>query len=133
MSRGMPKWRRKERALAVEMLTTAKSLLARNAEEAHDERGTSRNRCICHALAAARNVLERKYSRPRPLYIHDGLSRVILGRLNNQGTLERWLVSRKILAWEDLSEETPELLDRVQATRHAWIDSLIEEVKGRAS
>lgn len=101
-------------------LMYAKERLAQNAEELHR---ADKNKCICFALGNA--------ARKHPTWgvAVDYLSSVIRARLNGHTVLEVWLFKNVPDARDLLMRDGAAFRDKTQATRHAWVDSLIEELE----
>ncbi len=95
-----------ERAEYVVCLRAAKGRLARTCEER-----ARKDRFICWALAGTQH------------YAGVSLIDLVEDRLGGYGTLEAWLERHACFPHGDVQSDP----DKVQATRHAWIDSLIAE------
>lgn len=73
---------------------------------------------ICNAILFSEDLLS----------IHDLCVGVISDRLGGNSTLEGWLVDNGIATLSEIRyDENCNNMKKIQATRHAWIDSLIEE------
>ena len=109
-----------------------------NAVETRIQNLTARQRADLRAhFIRAKSVLAKDLSDMRfgqkkficdALYLSAGTSdmfakEIVMSRLCDRSTLEGWLRERLCIDSETLRYSA----DRVQATRHAWIDSLIEE------
>ena len=101
-----------------DLLVRAKTLLARNASEAGP---LGLARFVCTAVRDASDCDDADGSR------YD-LRVLIRERMGGISTLEEWLEYHHGILGYPFSNHD-EYLDKMQATRHAWIDSLIEEFK----
>ena len=86
---------------------------------------------ICYALARARG------NRLISVDDMDNAVGIIANRLGNCRTLEQWLMSYhniQMAGWCDAGVQEKmhtEYRDKMQATRHAWLDSLITEFQSK--
>ena len=111
---------------AVQILKKAKQLLAKN----HQETG-EKEIFICHALDKACGVHNSNHSHE----VLEEIKGVIKFRMSYELTLEDWLekyhginqISYSFPWVTDIQKKLEDYDDKVQATRHAWIDSLIVE------
>lgn len=94
-------------SIKVRIFRKAKELLKRSRS---DRRPST---YICHAIQQAEQLLDADLTGLR-------LRRLILERLDDYYTLDEWLCSK-------LDIESPLNPNKLQQTRHAWIDSLIAE------
>lgn len=105
------------RALAVQILTKARKHLAMTSSEYVAR--LSKHRYICHAilqaLRASRDDLR--------LLTGSALRRLIVARMGGLSTLEYWLQEHHGVTLEQCGRQ----FTKLQRTRRAWIDSLIEE------
>lgn len=116
---------------ALQMLKASKKRLARNCIEMG-----WKEQFICHAL-------EETYKQNYPLKSSFEslceLKSLIKERMSNEYTLEDWLVKYHGIvepSWNPRTkaEEEAEVkhIDKMQATRHAWVDSLIAEFSAKS-
>jgi len=99
-----------------DLLVKAKTLLARNASEAGPLRLA---RFVCTAL---RDAVDSSYADAARQDVID----LIRQRLSYISTLDGWLeYHHGIFGYQ--FKDYAAYLDRMQVTRHAWIDSLIRE------
>jgi len=104
------------RARARTYLIRAKAHLAR---DAHEMAYHSKARCICWAIALA------KEGRCTPAEVYM-ISDLLWARLGGTASLEEWLWKNHGIS--KYRFPPTEYRNKVQETRHAWIDSLIEEL-----
>ena len=102
-----------DKKVAVEILKRAKTVLSANASEINDP---DKEKFICYAIANC--------SHGKQIRVGQLLRNMIMERLEARGCLEYWLYKKKGIP-ESVS---PEYLTRIQQTRHAWVDSLIQEL-----
>jgi hypothetical protein len=108
------------RALAVQILTVARDRhLAMTRSE---YRNTSRNRYICHAISCTR--LDPYHVTAQQHEVSYALRSLIIDRMGRHTALEGWLVKQGHVA---SFEQCDRLFRKLQRTRLAWINSLIEE------
>jgi hypothetical protein len=106
-----------DRDMAVRLLKRVKSTLAMDAE--NTGRGVIR-RFICIELHLASDSI------PNSEDVRRALCRLIVKRLDGNTVLETWLCERGYLKQDEYKFEG-ETAEKIMATRHAWVDSLIEE------
>jgi hypothetical protein len=104
----------------VALLERAKRVLARTSYEYYSRPG--RRRYICTAVDRA--VDDVPGATPSDVA---ALQDLIMDRLGSNSTLEGWLREHAYLDDATLDELSPRQFAKVQRTRLAWIDSLIEE------
>lgn len=118
-----PLFTESERPVAALLLRKAKLVLAWSWWEANPQgyRQARRMQYICRAIAVAQ---DRSNLDVGQKLVGQKLRNLIMRRLNGSGSLESWIVYQKGLAVFPLSTEDH---DKMQQTRHAWIDDLIRE------
>jgi len=80
---------------------------------------------ICYAIADTDKVSQRDADRVRNM---------VQERLAPYATLEGWLSKKhrvKLIGWNDSDIKVNAYKDKMQATRHAWIDSMITEFEAK--
>jgi len=110
-----PKIRRKDRKAAVRALQLAKKMLwggSRKLGQLGKE--PPKEIFICHALLAV------QLSHRELVNVCCQLCKIIEYRLDGYDSLNTWLDQRHHIRWYGN-------IPRLQATRHAWVDSLIKE------
>lgn len=107
---------REGRALAVQILTKARKHLAMTRSEY--ETRNSKHRYICHAI----NQALRASSDDHHL-IGNALRRLIVDRMGGPTVFEDWLQDHHGVTLGQCERQ----FTKLQRTRRAWIDSLIEE------
>jgi hypothetical protein len=101
------------------ILLQAKAFLATNSEEL---RFSNKMQFICHAVNRVLCHPQRK----------EALKKIIQGRLNGYTTLELWLLHiHKISILNVCQPGGKDHYDKMQATRHAWLDSMIAEFQAK--
>ena len=102
-----------------EVFKRAKQHLAKDFEETRNDK--EKFICIAITIAAARC----KRMTDEDVERCEG----IIGSRIDTYTLEGWLVNRGCIPEEFLND--PNILDRIQAHRHAWLDLLIAEFEAK--
>lgn len=117
----MNDWNEDQRVIAVRVLRRAKTHLARNYREvARDDRGAgNRREFICHALGIDRLA-------GAELDAAEMLRDLIEDRLGSQDSLKTWLLEHHLGLFFSIKDGR-QLTDKIQETRHRWVDALIEE------
>ena len=105
-----------------EVFKQAKQRLAVDYDETRND--PSKGKFICIAITIAAENCKR-------MTVADvkRCEDVIKSRMGGAYTLEGWLVDRGCLPDAFLND--PNILDRIQAYRHAWFDSLIAEFEAK--
>ena len=107
---------REGRALAVQILTKARKHLARTRSE-YETRST-KHRYICHAIHQASLTGSDDHC-----LVGNALRRLIVDRMGGPTVFEDWLQEHHGVT----NEQCKLQFTRLQRTRRAWVDSLIEE------
>jgi hypothetical protein len=106
------------------ILKKAKKQLAKDHEEVNY---TDKESFICYSITA---VSEKSGSYDET----DRVREIVQSRLEPYATLETWLAVNhkiKIADWNSGFSKRNAYIDKIQATRHAWVDSMIEEFKAK--
>jgi hypothetical protein len=105
-----------------EVFTRAKQRLAMDFKETLNGSGKEKFICIAITVAAAncKRMTDEDVERCED---------VIKSRMDGVYTLECWLVDRGCIPGEFLHDHN--ILDRIQAHRHAWLDLLIAEFEAQ--
>jgi hypothetical protein len=104
-----------------EVFTRAKQHLAKDYEETRNDCG--KEKFICLAISTS----QRKTN----MSIEDAArcEHMVSSRLGFEYTLEGWLADRGCISGEFLNDHN--ILDRIQAHRHAWVDHMIAEFEAQ--
>ena len=108
-----------------DILIRAKKFLAAGIDDF--EKGSKKTYCICFAVDEA--------ARDRSVITIDecaATKQMISSRLGSYSTLGSWLEGyHKITAVRDTQVGYTEYRNKLQATRHAWLDSMIAEFQAK--
>jgi hypothetical protein len=105
-----------------EVFTRAKQHLAKDFKETLNGSGKEKFICIAITVAAAncKRITDKDVERCED---------VIKSRMDGEYTLEGWLTVRGCIPVDFLTAYAAQ--DRIQAYRHAWIDSMIAEFEAQ--
>jgi hypothetical protein len=105
-----------------EVFTRAKQHLAKDFKETLSGSGKEKFICIAITTAAAhcKRITDEDVERCED---------VIKSRMDGEYTLEGWLNDRGCIPEAFLNDHN--ILDRIQAHRHAWLDQMIAEFKAK--
>jgi hypothetical protein len=105
-----------------EAFKQAKRCLAKDFKETLNGSGKEKFICIAITVAAAncKRITDKDVERCED---------VIKSRMDGEYTLEGWLVGRGCIPEAFLNDHN--ILDRIQAHRHAWLDLLIAEFEAK--
>ena len=105
-----------------EVFKRAKQRLAMDFKETLN--GSGKEKFICIAITTAAAYTKRMTSRDI-----ERCEGIIKSRMDGAYTLENWLVDRGCIPVAFLNDRN--ILDRIQAHRHAWLDLLIAEFEAQ--
>ena len=105
-----------------EVFTRAKQRLAKAFKETLDGSGKEKFICIAITIAAA-------HCKRMTVADVERCEDVIKSRMDGVYTLEGWLVDRGCIPETFLNDHN--ILDRIQAHRHAWLELLIAEFEAQ--
>ena len=107
------------------VLKKAKKHLAKN----YEDRYRPKEAFICYS------IMEAEDSKKVPKSDADRVRDIIRGRLNPYPTLEVWLESKhkinRAYSSAKPTQKIKEYINKIQATRHAWVDSMIAEFEAK--
>ena len=103
------------------VLKHAKKYLAKN----WLEDGSGKMRYICHSIIRAEELSGV------PVADADRVRAIIHERLHPSHTLERWLNTNHDVCYLPDLPAQQEYVNKLQFTRHAWIDSMIAEFEAK--